>query len=275
MKRDSFILALDRVSFVWAASGASRPALDNVSFAVRRGEWLAIVGTNGSGKSTLAKIIAGLLAPSAGTVAIRASEQPLVRMIFQNPDTQIIGETIEDEMWLALACAGLAPQEMRRRAWEALEQVGLAQLGDASVARLSGGQKQLLAIAGSLAAKPAAYIFDEATSMLDPAAKENIVRIARQLHREGKTIVWITQLLDELAWADRVIALQAGSVAFEGSPQRFFYEQPDGCGSHCERVGLLLPYAVRVARGLLSRGHKLAKLPLSPEELGKAVGEVR
>ncbi|UQZ82616.1 Energy-coupling factor transporter ATP-binding protein EcfA2 [Paenibacillus konkukensis] len=265
------LITFEQVSYHIDHAGTPRIALRNIDLSVYRGEWLAVAGTNGSGKSTLAKIAAGLYSPTGGNLKRSIGREPAVQLIFQNPETALIGETPYEDVCLGLANFGVSNEDIPSRALDALRQVGLAQLAHAPAASLSGGQKQLLAIAGCLAAEPAVYIFDEATSMLDPQAREGIIHIARRLHREGATILWITQLLDELVWADRVAALEEGRLRFTGTSRAFFYEIGDDGMSCCEQLGFAPPYTIQAVRQLVKHGYRPEPLPLTPEQLGKAV----
>ncbi|MCZ8514207.1 ATP-binding cassette domain-containing protein [Paenibacillus filicis] len=269
------LLRLDGVTVRLSAMEGPVLLLEDITLDLHQGEWLAIVGPNGSGKSTLAKVIAGLCPPTEGTVMtdVQGRESAFVQMIFQNPDTHLFGETVYDEVCFGLENRGIPGEQIRERAMAALREVGLEHKADAAVASLSGGQKQLLAAAGCLAVRPDVLLFDEATSMLDPLSRDCLLHTARRLQQSGMTIVWITQLLEELAYADRAIALENGAQVYEGSPERFFYEGPDA--SMCERLGFQPPFTVAVARGLLLRGLRLEPLPLTPEDLAKAVSSAQ
>ncbi len=207
-------------------------ALDGVSLHIRRGEWFAVLGANGSGKSTLARHLNGLLLPAAGRVLVGGREvrdyadirelRRLVGLVFQNPDNQIVGNSVEEDVAFGLENLGVPRDEMRRRIDAALRQVGLAGLEQADPATLSGGQKQRLAIAGALAMQPQALILDEATAMLDPAGAAEVLRLLGELHREGLTIVMITHNMSEVCAADRAAVLSGGRLAFCGTPQEVF-----------------------------------------------------
>lgn len=268
------LIKLNNVSLTLHMADQPRTVLDGIDLQIDEGEWVAIVGSNGSGKSSLAKIAAGLQPPSSGSVNVAAERQPAVQFVFQNPDTAIIGDTVYEDVCFGLANFGVDAGQMPALAAEALGKVGLARHIGASTSALSGGQKQLLAIAGCLATKPFIYIFDEATSMLDPMSRESVLRIVRRLHTEGRTIVWITQLLDELACCDRVIGISDGHVGFDGTPRDFFYAQGNDGLSCCERLGFQPPYTVQVAQALARSGYKLEPPPLTPEQLSKAVAEL-
>jgi energy-coupling factor transport system ATP-binding protein len=275
MTNSSDCLTLDHISFSFPASDGWHTVLKDVDLRIRQGEWLTIVGTNGSGKSTLAKIIAGLYPVSSGTITCYLLEKPASQLIFQNPDTQIMGETLYEDVCFGMVNMGMNPDHMQKIAIQVLEKVGLSRHIHASTSLLSGGQKQLLAVAGCLAVNPPILIFDEASSMLDPLARQTLLRVIQELHHEGKTIVWITQLLDELAFSDRVAAIEHGALTFLGTKQNFFYGCTPSESSHCEQMGFAPPYTIQTAQALISKGYQLDPLPISPIELSKAVSKLR
>lgn len=268
------LVQLDRVSLTLDTADHPRTILHPVDLQIQTGEWIALVGSNGSGKSTLAKIIAGLQSPSSGTVTLTSVEQPAIQLVFQNPDTSIIGETVYEDICFGMGNFGVAVDDMQAIASEALGKVGLGTHIHSATSTLSGGQKQLLAIAGCLVVNPSVYVFDEATSMLDPMSRQLILKVVRQLHSEGKTIIWITQLLDELAICDRVVGMMDGKLMFDGSKSDFFYKKGTDTLSPCERLGFRPPYTVLVAEELAKHGYILEPPPLTPEQLSKAVSEL-
>jgi energy-coupling factor transport system ATP-binding protein len=174
-----------------------------------------------------------------------------------------------------MECAGIPPEEMALRMEGALVGAGLSGLEACPVSRLSGGQKQLLAIAGALAAQPAVLIADEATSMLDPEARRRLLNLLKILQNKGLTVIHITQLLEETAYAGRIWALDGGRLVFDGTSEEFFYGRvgsPSGeIGSPCRAAGLLPPLAVAVAERLKARGLLADRFPMTPEALEKAV----
>lgn len=254
--------------------GQSGPVLHKLDLAVRQGEWLAVVGRNGCGKSVLARLLAGLDGRYDGEIR-RSAEGTAVGLVMQNPEAQLVGETVWEDMIFGLECRGVDAGEIPRQAKTALEEAGLAGLEERPVRSLSGGQKQLLALAGALAAGPLVLVADEATSMLDPGARERFLHILRQLHRQGTAIVMITQLLEETAYADRLVALAAGRMVYDGDVRPFFYGEALGePHTPCQGTGLLPPYTVEVVRELQTRGLLLAERPLTPQELEKAVAQL-
>jgi energy-coupling factor transport system ATP-binding protein len=192
--------------------------------------------------------------------------------VLQNPDAQIVGETVREDISFGLENEAVAPSLMEGKVRSALELVGLRVTPEHPTNELSGGQKQLLAVAGCLALEADVLIFDEATSMLDPLARQRLLAVVGSLHRSGTTVVWVTQLLEEAAYASRVVALDGGVVVYDGASRSFFYdcESPEQPGP-CERLGFQPPYAVQVAKRLLGLGHELPFLPVAPSELSEGV----
>lgn len=214
-------------NLVYEYTGGRR-ALDGVSLHVPKGQWLAVLGANGSGKSTLARHLNGLLQPTAGRVLVagRPLEEyadlqqlrRLVGIVFQNPDNQIVGNSVEEDVAFGLENLGVPRPEMRRRIAEALQMVGLAGREKVDPAALSGGQKQRLAIAGALAMQPEALLLDEATSMLDPVGVAEVLEVLRRLHQQGLTIVMITHNMSEVLFCDQAVVLAGGKVQLAPMP---------------------------------------------------------
>ncbi|TVY10525.1 energy-coupling factor ABC transporter ATP-binding protein [Paenibacillus cremeus] len=264
-------ITIHQLSVTFPSGEQEKKALQQLELSLYEGQWTAIVGSNGCGKSTLAKVLTGLIPPTSGSVQIDSKAHPAVQMVFQNPETPIIGETVYEDVCFGLMNYGVDAEAMKRRALEALQQVGLLPLAEAQTASLSGGQKQLLNIAGCLALNPPIYVFDEATSMLDPLSRQHVLEAVRKLHDQGHTILWITQLLDELAWCDRVVAIEDGSIAYDGPKTDFFYPASGDEQSVCESLGFVAPYTVKTVQALRKRGFQLNPLPVSPIEFSKAV----
>jgi energy-coupling factor transport system ATP-binding protein len=209
------------------------PALQNVSLQVDEGEYVAILGHNGSGKSTLARHCNALLLPDRGHVYVNgmdtrdSAKQRWIRdqvgMVFQNPDNQLIATVVEDDVAWSLALRGIPVEEIRERVDTALVAVGIEHLRHLPPHRLSGGQRQRLAIAGILALRPRCIIADEATSMLDPYSRQEVIRLLKQLHEEfGLTIIHVTHLLEEVVYAQRIIMMEQGQIVQEGTPSTIF-----------------------------------------------------
>jgi energy-coupling factor transport system ATP-binding protein len=263
------LVELENVSVAFDHPPAIHHVLRDINLAIAHGEWVGIVGKNGSGKSTLAKVIAAICPLSRGKIHVN---NRAVQMVFQNPEAQIVAETVFEEVCFGLENQSFDPSLMKSRVREVLQLVGLHVPLDQSISSLSGGQKQLLNIASCLAVDAPLLIFDEATAMLDPLARNKIIEIAHQLHTNGQTIMWITQWMEELAEVDRVIALEDGEIVFNGERQAFFYTTIVGSDiSPCEQLGFTLPYVVQVTKHLLALGRSLAFLPISAEQLVQVV----
>ncbi|MEB3752680.1 energy-coupling factor ABC transporter ATP-binding protein [Geobacillus icigianus] len=264
------ILSLEEVCFRYP--NQSEYAVQHVSFQAERGEWLAIVGHNGSGKSTIARLLIGLLRPERGV--IRLFGRPLdettvwdvrrrVGMVFQNPDNQFVGTTVEDDIAFGLENNGIPRDEMAWRIDEAIRQVHMEPFLHHEPHRLSGGQKQRVAIAGILALRPDMIILDEATSMLDPRGRDEVLETVRRLNRQHRiTVLSITHDLEEAAKADRLIVMNKGEVMAEGTPEQIFR-----LGSKLERIGLDLPFAVKMGSRLREQGLPLRLGYFTMEEL--------
>lgn len=252
--------------------GQSEPALNGLSLDVYKGEWLAIVGHNGSGKSTLTKLWNGLLIPEQGEVRVETLDpsnaadvwdvRTRIGVVFQNPDNQFVGATVRDDVAFSLENMGLPRQEMVRRIDDSLARVGLSELADREPHQLSGGQKQRVAIAAALAMRPRVLVLDEATSMLDPIGRQKVLQTVRQLVSEGMTVVAITHELDEVLFADRIIALSKGKIAMTGTPEDVF-QHPDTLRD----IQLDVPFIVRMQLELKARGIPLDRLMLQHSEL--------
>lgn len=247
-------------------------ALHNVSLDVYEGEWLAIVGHNGSGKSTLAKMLNGLHYPSEGTIMIDGyalneenvwSIRKKLGMVFQNPDNQFVGTTVQDDVAFGLENNGVEQSAMQERVFASLEKVGMLAFLNQEPHHLSGGQKQRVAIAGVLALRPDIILLDEATSMLDPLGREEVMNTVRELNKkEGLTVISITHDLEEAAKADRVIVLNGGRLYTEGTPERIF--QLD---NELLNLGLGVPFAVQMSKLLADEGLELSQRHFNEEEL--------
>lgn len=264
-------IKLQDVTVALQSGGKIQTVLADLDLQIESGSLAAVVGRNGSGKSTLARVIAGLSDISRGHISIFgediAHSNPLrVQLVFQNPEAQIIGETVYEDVAFGLANLGLSIAEIRDRTQRALRDVGLAVPLDQPVTALSGGQKQLLCIASCLALDADILLFDEATAMLDEGARQSLWRTVQRLRARGRTVLWFTQRLEELAIADRVIALESGRIVYDGDPRDFFYTLRDGRTS-CAALGFSPPYVVQVAQRLRQRGVLDAEYPLDAKQL--------
>ncbi|MCS1392453.1 energy-coupling factor ABC transporter ATP-binding protein [Lysinibacillus boronitolerans] len=267
------ILSLNNVTFSYTPEiQNSRNAVENVSFAVDEGEWIAIVGHNGSGKSTIAKLMNGLLFPQQGDVRILREplneenlweSRSLMGMVFQNPDNQFVGATVQDDVAFALENNGIPFEEMVKRVHAALEQVKMSQFLDHEPHHLSGGQKQRVAIAGALALKPKLLILDEATSMLDPQGRAEVLQTVQTLRAEtGLTVLSITHDLEEAMLADRVLFMNDGKKFAEGTPAEIF-----ALGDKLVEFGLDFPFALKLSKLLQKEGVPLMGQHMTEEEL--------
>jgi energy-coupling factor transport system ATP-binding protein len=267
------ILSLDHVSYSYESEdGKTRKAVEDVSFTVRDGEWIAIVGHNGSGKSTLAKMMIGLLFPEDGKVKVFLDELTAdnlweirsdIGIVFQNPDNQFVGSTVQDDVAFALENNGIPFEEMVPRVHESLAQVKMEEFLDHEPHHLSGGQKQRVAIAGALAMRPKLLILDEATSMLDPQGRDEVIQVVNELKRTtGLTVISITHDLEEVLLADKVIVMNNGKLMMTGNPEEIFAH-----GDKLEAIGLDLPFAARLSKALRQAGIAIHGEHMTEEEL--------
>ncbi|WP_210367477.1 energy-coupling factor ABC transporter ATP-binding protein [Bacillus sp. REN3] len=264
------LVRIKDVSFSYDAQHP--PALKNISFDINEGEWLAIVGHNGSGKSTLAKLLNGLQFPQEGTITvcgIPLSEETVweirknVGMVFQNPDNQFVGTTVQDDVAFGLENHGVPRETMVKRVHDSLEKVKMGTFLNQEPHHLSGGQKQRVAIAGVLALQPSIIILDEATSMLDPRGRAEVIETVRELKsRENLTVISITHDLEEAAKADRIIVMNKGELHREGRPEEIFQMDEE-----LIELGLDIPFPVKMSKKLRSKGIGLSKSYLTEEEL--------
>jgi energy-coupling factor transport system ATP-binding protein len=259
--------------------GASVDALAGVDLAVYAGEFVAVVGANGSGKSTLPRLLGGREKPAGAVLAVacghdlrtddgRLAARREVGVLFQNPENQLVAECVEDDVAFGLENLAWAPADMRRRVDEMLDRFRLTELRTREPHLLSGGQKQRTALAGVLAVPRRVLVLDEPTAMLDPAGRAEVLDAVRGLRAEGLAVVYVTQEMDEVVGADRVVALEGGSVVYAGDVAGLFGE-----AELLRRLGLGLPAAGELALELAARGRALAPLPLTMAELVAALGE--
>jgi len=251
-------------------------ALRGIEVQIEAGEHVAIVGRNGSGKSTLAKCMAGLLWPTQGEVWVKEwdtrAESTLydvratVGIVFQNPDNQFVTTVVEEEVAFGPENLGIPHPELRERVDRALLDTGLEDLHRRDPHYLSASQKARLAIACILAMRPACLVLDESTAMLDPASRDDILGLVGRLHGDGLTVVSITHLMDEALMAERMLIMNEGQIAFEGSPRQVF-----GRAEELEEMGLALPPAADLARRLRHRGIALPEGILAATDLIEAV----
>lgn len=267
------ILSFQNVSFSYTPENPdARKAVQNVSFSINEGEWIAIVGHNGSGKSTMVKMVCGLLFPQEGEIRVMhnvLNEENLwetrskIGMVFQNPDNQFVGATVQDDVAFALENNGIPFEDMVERVHSSLKKVKMDQFLNHEPHHLSGGQKQRVAIAGALAMRPKLLILDEATSMLDPQGRDEVLQTVLELRKEiGLTVLSITHDVEEALLADRVIFMNDGKKYAEGTPEEIF-----ALGDKLIEFGLEMPFAMRMTHLLQSKGVSLAGKNLTEEEL--------
>ena len=250
----------------------------DITFHVKRGEWLSIVGHNGSGKSTTVRLIDGLLEAESGEIVIdgqRLTEENVwnirrqIGMVFQNPDNQFVGATVEDDVAFGLENQGLSRQEMRKRVEEALDLVGMLDFKKREPARLSGGQKQRVAIAGVVALRPAILILDEATSMLDPEGRRELIETVKGIRKDyDMTVISITHDLEEVAMSDRVLVMKKGAIESTSSPRELFSR------SDLDQIGLDDPFANQLKYSLSQNGYDLPENYLTESELEDKLWEL-
>ena len=250
----------------------------DITFHVKRGEWLSIVGHNGSGKSTTIRLIDGLLEAESGEIVIdgqRLTEENVwnirrqIGMVFQNPDNQFVGATVEDDVAFGLENQGLSRQEMKKRVEEALDLVGMLDFKKREPARLSGGQKQRVAIAGVVALRPAILILDEATSMLDPEGRRELIETVKGIRKDyDMTVISITHDLEEVAMSDRVLIMKKGSIESTSSPRELFSR------NDLDQIGLDDPFANQLKHSLSQNGYDLHENYLTESELEDKLWEL-
>jgi energy-coupling factor transport system ATP-binding protein len=268
------LIDIQQVTYSYPAQKGSKgaaqtvPALEDVSLQIQQGEYVALLGHNGSGKSTLGRHCNALLIPDSGRVLVngfdtrdmtrRRAIRDSVGMIFQNPDNQIIATIVEDDVAWALAVRGLPAADIRERVEAAMEAVGITHLRKMPPHKLSGGQRQRLAIAGVLALRPQCIIADEATSMLDPLSRQEIVALLHQLNQHyGLTVLHVTHLLEEAVLAQRVVVMEQGKIVLQGLPAAVFADL-----ERLRELKLAIPEPIELAARLRDAG-----LPLSQEAI--------
>lgn len=256
-----------------------RAVLDNIDLNIEKGGFTAILGRNGSGKSTLVRHLNALLIPESGRVEIDGMDttndsalfdiRERVGIVFQNPDSQAVASIVEDDTAFAPENLGLAEEVTEERITFALRATDIEHLRRRSINELSGGQKQLTAIAGILAMRPEYMVFDECTSMLDPYARRQILDCVHELNKNyGTTIIWITHHMDEAAEADRIIIMDKGAIKADGTPHEIFSDE-----ALITSAGLKLPECSALALKLRDKGYELGTVPLTTQELAAAISQ--
>ena len=270
MMNDAHI-SLKNLSFAYEEGEAF--AVDKVNLDIAKGEFVALLGHNGSGKSTIAKLLNGLYTPTAGKVFVSGMDtmddkytweiRKRCGMVFQNPDNQIVATVVREDVAFGLENLGVPSEKMPGLIDEALRAVNMSEFADRAPHLLSGGQKQRIAIAGILAMQPEAIVLDEATAMLDPSGRQEVLETALTLNRErGVTVVWITHFMEEAARAGRVAVMYKGRLVMDGTPREVF--------SQVDRIReyrLDVPPMTQLAHMLKERGIDVASDILTIDEM--------
>ena len=269
------MIRLNGVEYTY--EGAEKPALKDINLHINEGEFVAIVGRNGSGKSTLAKLLNALLLPKKGTVTVFGMDtkdetktleiRRNLGIVFQNPDNQIVTTVVEEDVGFGPENLGIPTAEIIERVHNALEAVGMLEYARSAPHMLSGGQKQRIAIAGVLAIDPEVLVLDEATAMLDPLGRKEILNIVTKLNREkGKTVIMITQYMDEAVCADRVVVMHDGLIVMDGKPREIFSN-----GGALREIDLDVPPMVQLRDELEKEGLIEQCDALTAEELAEKI----
>lgn len=278
MKSNETMIEVNHLSHLYVdENGNDVRALDDVSLTIRRGEFVAIIGTNGSGKSTLAKHFNVLLQPTEGNVIVCGFDtlddehiwniRQHVGMVFQNPDNQIVAAVVEEDVAFGPENLGVPSAEIRKRVDDALAAVNMTEYAEHGPHLLSGGQKQRIAIAGVLAMKPDCIVLDEPTAMLDPKGRLEVLETIHRLNKEeGITIVIITHFMEEAVTADRVVVMKNGVKLQEGTPREIFTQVDT-----LKDLGLDVPVAAEVASKLIQKGVDIPNDIITNDELGDAL----
>lgn len=271
-------IELKDVHYAYPGSEESgQEAVKGVTLSIEEGSFVALVGHNGSGKSTLARLLNGLFVPTNGDVVVYGVNtkdekriydvRSRVGMVFQNPDNQMIATNVADDIAFGPENLDVEREEIIRRVDWALEQVGMSEYRDGTPFKLSGGQKQRLAIAGVLAIKPRVMVLDEATAMLDPKGRDEVMAVTHKLNREeGMTVVHITHYMDEALGADRLIVMNDGLVVADGKPSEVFKQY-----GLLRQIKLGVPYVTNVAVALHAAGLDIDPHIVGEDELVEAI----
>ena len=274
--KEAFIHTKDLCYSYVDENGVKQPVLRGITLDIAKGEYVAILGHNGSGKSTFAKLLNMILDPESGELVVAGksltseelSEEDFyalrreVGMVFQNPDNQLVATIVEEDVAFGPENLGVPPLEIRARVDAALATVGMTDYARHEPHRLSGGQKQRVAIAGILAMEPSCIILDEATAMLDPSGREEVIRTVEALnHEKGITVLSITHHMNEAARADRVIVIDDGVVIMDGTPREVFSDP-----EKLLRAGLDVPQCTSLVHALRAEGVSLSGDPVTAEE---------
>lgn len=278
----SDIIKLDGVSFGYADPETEQKTkiFDNLSLSIEEGSFVAVLGHNGSGKSTLSRLLNGMILPDEGTVTVdglsTADERNMldirrtVGLVFQNPDNQIVSTIVEEDVAFGPENLGVERMEIISRVEKSLKAVGMLEYRRHATTKLSGGQKQRIAIAGILAMNPRCLVLDEATAMLDPRGRGEIISIAKKLNKEqGMTVVMITHYMDEAVDTDRCIVMESGKIILDGKPSEVFAKR-----DIIRKTGLTLPITCTLTEALSERGIRLSGDPLDESGMVEALSKL-
>ena len=278
----SDIIKLDGVSFGYADPETEQKTkiFDNLSLSIEEGSFVAVLGHNGSGKSTLSRLLNGMILPDEGTVTVdglsTADEQNMldirrtVGLVFQTPDNQIVSTIVEEDVAFGPENLGVERGEIISRVEKSLKAVGMLEYRRHATTKLSGGQKQRIAIAGILAMNPRCLVLDEATAMLDPRGRGEIISIAKRLNKEqGMTVVMITHYMDEAVDTDRCIVMESGKIILDGKPSEVFAKR-----DIIRKTGLTLPITCTLTEALSERGIRLSGDPLDESGMVEALSKL-
>lgn len=271
------IIKVDNLIFEYTSDETTYRAIDDFNLDIKKGEFVAIIGHNGSGKSTLSKNLNAILVPTSGDINIKGMNtkdekylwdiRQTAGMVFQNPDNQIVATIVEEDVAFGCENLGIPSEEIRLRVDEALKNVDMYDLRERQPHLLSGGQKQRVAIAGIIAMRPECIIFDEATAMLDPSGRQEVMNTIKRLNKEYNiTVLHITHFMEEAVEADRVIVMEKGKLSLEGSPREVFSNV-----DRLKEIGLDVPYMTELAHLLKEDGLDIRDNILTVDEM---VGEL-
>lgn len=271
--KDKDIVSVEDISFEYITEDSNFKAIDNLSLNVKQGEFVVVIGHNGSGKSTLSKNLNAILMPTSGNIYINGLNtkeekylwdiRQTAGMVFQNPDNQIVATIVEEDVAFGPENLGIDPTEIRKRVEESLKSVGMYEMRDRQPHLLSGGQKQRVAIAGIIAMKPKCIIFDEATAMLDPSGRKEVMKTIKRLNKEENiSIMHITHFMEEAVDADRVIVMEKGRKVLEGTPKEVFSQV-----ERLKNIGLDVPYMTELSKELREEGIDLDGDILTVDEM--------
>ncbi|MCC0642463.1 energy-coupling factor transporter ATPase [Clostridioides difficile] len=267
------IIKVNNISFEYITDEAKLKAIDNLSLDVKKGEFVAIIGHNGSGKSTLSKNLNAILMPTEGNILIDGMDtkeeerlwdiRQTAGMVFQNPDNQIVATIVEEDVAFGPENLGIEPKEIRRIVEESLKSVGMYDLRGRQPHLLSGGQKQRVAIAGIIAMRPKCIIFDEATAMLDPSGRKEVMKTIKRLNKEENiTVLHITHFMEEAVEADRVVVMEKGKKLLEGTPKEVFSKI-----EMLKEIGLDVPCMTELSSLLIEEGINISSDILTVDEM--------